>query len=100
MKLSYVGVPGSTLELVRELIAMRKRTPALQGHEPTTVVNEGYPFAWMRGEDHLVVVNPRREPALLETDETVGMRLLFGSGAHVTDSGVELDGFGYGIFAR
>ena len=94
------GVPGSTLELVRELIALRKRTPALQGHEPTTVVDEGYPFAWLRGEDHLVVVNPRREPALLETDETVGMRLLFGSGAHVTDSGVELDGFGYGIFAR
>jgi maltose alpha-D-glucosyltransferase/alpha-amylase len=94
------GVAGSTLELVRELIALRKRTPALQGHAPTRVLNDGYPFAWLRGEDHLVVVNPRREPAAFETDDAAGMQLVFGSGARLSDAGVELDGFGYGIFAR
>src|SRR5690606_23785536 len=94
------GVPGSTLTLVRELLALRRRTPALQGQAPTTVVNPGYPFAWLRGEDHLVVVNPRREPATLETDQAEGMEVLFGSGCDVTGDRIELDGFGYGILGR
>src|SRR5699024_3009205 len=33
------GVAGSTLTLVRDLLALRRRTPALQGHAPTTVLS-------------------------------------------------------------
>ena len=94
------GVPGSTLELVRELLALRRRTPALQGHAPTHVLHDGYPLVWMRGEDHLVVVNPRRRSASAEIPEAVGLRPIFGSGAHLVEGGLEVDGFGYGIFAR
>ncbi|HPF81237.1 alpha-amylase family glycosyl hydrolase [Nostocoides australiense] len=92
------GVPGSTLTLVRDLLALRRATPALQGHEPTRVVHEGYPFAWMRGHSHLVVVNPRRLAAVLESPEAVGAQLLWGSGVTVTESGITLEGFGYGVF--
>ena len=94
------GVPGSTLTLVRSLLDLRRRTPALQGHAPTTVVNPGYPFAWLRGEDHLVVVNPRSASAALVTEAAAGMSLLLGEGARLTDEGLEVDGFGFGIFAR
>ncbi|MEI2776305.1 MAG: alpha-amylase family glycosyl hydrolase [Tetrasphaera sp.] len=93
------GVPGSTLTLVRELLALRRATPELQGHAPTRVVHEGYPFAWLRGESHLVVVNPRRQPASLTVPEARGMRVLWGSGVTVTDASLEVDGFGYGVLA-
>ena len=94
------GVPGSTLELVRELIALRRKNPALQGHAPTRVLHAHYPLVWMRGEDHLVVVNPRRDPASQAVPEVVGMTQVFGTGCRVVDGVIEVDGFGYGIFAR
>ena len=55
--------PDSTLHLVRRLLELRRATPALGTHAATTVLHDGYPFAYLRGERHLVVVNPRREPA-------------------------------------
>lgn len=94
------GVPGSTLELVRELIALRRRTPALQGHTATRVVHADYPLTWLRGEDHLVVVNPRREPAYVSSDEVRDMTQLFGTGCRVVEGGIQVDGFGYGIYGR
>jgi hypothetical protein len=93
------GVAGSTLTLVRELLALRRATPALQGHAPTRVVHPGYPFAYARGETHLVVVNPRREPTLLSAPEAQAAQFLWGAGAEVRDGAIALDGFGYGIFA-
>lgn len=94
------GVEGSTLTLVRDLLALRRRTPALQGHAPTTVLNADYPLAWLRGDDHLVIVNPRLEPGCVPTDEVKGMHLLLGSGCRLSEEGIEVDGFGYGIFGR
>jgi glycosidase len=91
------GVGGSTLTLVRELLALRRATPALQGRAPTRVVNAGYPFAWTRGESHLVVVNPRAEAAALEDARAGSGRLIWGSGARTRPGGLDLDGFGYGI---
>jgi len=85
---------------VRELVALRRQHPELQGHAATTVVHAGYPFAWLRGEDYLVVVNPRREAAAIGTTAGTGMTRIFGSGAELTEGGVEVEGFGYGIFAR
>ncbi|MFN8098696.1 MAG: alpha-amylase family glycosyl hydrolase [Dermatophilaceae bacterium] len=91
------GIPGSTLTLVRDLLALRRATPALQGHAPTRVVHEGYPFAWTRGETHLVVVNPRAEPARLDAPAARGASLVWGTGCVPDAVGVALDGFGYGI---
>ena len=47
---------------------------------PTTVLHEGYPFTWRRGDSHVVVVNPRREPADVDVDGLEGARLLLGAG--------------------
>ncbi|WP_336921798.1 alpha-amylase family glycosyl hydrolase [Aquipuribacter sp. SD81] len=91
------GVPGSTLTLVRELLALRRATPALQGHASTRVVADGYPFAWVRGDSHLVVVNPRREAGSAEVAEAAGAGLLWGQGVSVDGARLAVDGFGYGV---
>ena len=99
------GVAGSVLTVVRELLALRRATPALQGSASTRVVDEGYPFAYVRGESHLVVVNPRREPAELSAPEVVGSEVVWGSGVTVGKAGsgpggedrLEIDGFGYAV---
>ncbi len=91
--------PGSTLHLVRRLIALRRATPALGTRAGTDVLGDGYPFVYTRGGTHLVVVNPRREPAELEVG---GLRVADGllvSGVTVADGVVRADGFGYAVFA-
>ena len=90
--------PGSTLHLLRELTSLRRATPALRAGASTRVVHEDYPFAFVRGESHLVVVNPRREPARLEAPEAHGAELVWGAGAETGSDGLRLDGFGYGVF--
>ncbi|MFD0524148.1 alpha-amylase family glycosyl hydrolase [Paractinoplanes durhamensis] len=50
--------PASTLHFVRELIALRHANPALRTRASIEVISEGYPFAYVRGGTHLVVVNP------------------------------------------
>ncbi len=92
--------PDSTLHLVRRLVALRRATPALGGRATTRVLHEGYPFAYLRGETHLVVVNPRREPAVLSAAELAGAAPLLADGASVEGDTVTVAGFGYGIFAR
>ncbi len=88
--------PDSTLHLVRRLIALRRATPALGGRASTTVLHEGYPLTWRRGDSHVVVVNPRREPAEVEVDGLKGATVLLGQGVELTPDGVRVDGFGYG----
>jgi maltose alpha-D-glucosyltransferase/alpha-amylase len=89
--------PASTLNLVRSLVALRRATPVLQGRAATRVVADGYPFAWVRGETHLVVVNPRREPARLDVPEAAGAALVWGSGVQPSGAALDVAGFGYGV---
>ncbi|KUL25519.1 alpha-amylase family glycosyl hydrolase [Actinoplanes awajinensis] len=91
------GDPASTLTLVRELLALRRATPALRTRASIRVVHEGYPFAYVRGESHLVVVNPRREPATMTAPEAAGATVLLGEGVEATADGLVVAGFGYGI---
>src|SRR4051794_32093529 len=86
--------PDSTLHLVRELSALRRATAALRPGASTRVLQESYPFAYVRGGTHLVVVNPRREPASLAV---AGADRLWGRGLEVSAQGIAVDGFGYGI---
>jgi glycosidase len=86
--------PGSTLHLVRALTGLRRATPALRATASTEVLNEGYPFAYLRGGTHLVVVNPRREPAALTAPAST---VRWGKGVRASAGTLELDGFGYGI---
>jgi maltose alpha-D-glucosyltransferase/alpha-amylase len=91
--------PGSTLNLVRRLIGLRRATPALGARAATHVLHDGYPFAYRRAESHLVVVNPRREPATITLDGLCNPEPVFASGVSVDGSTVSAAGFGYGIFA-
>ena len=91
--------PRSTLNLVRRLVALRKATPALGSRAGTRVLHEGYPFAYVRGDTHLVVVNPRRDPATLDLGDLADTSPLLTHGVAIQDGTVEAHGFGYGIFA-
>lgn len=92
--------PGSILTMVRRLIALRRSIPALGSRAATTVLTRDYPFAYLRGDRHLIVVNPRRDPATAELPPWAGSsaRPLDQNGVLVTDGRIEADGFGYGVF--
>ncbi len=93
------GRSASTLNVVRRLIALRREVPALGTGAPARVLTRDYPFAYLRGDRHLVVVNPRREPAAAEVGAaSAAARPLEVSGVRVGDGRVEADGFGYGVF--
>ena len=85
---------------VRDLLALRRATPALQGHASTRVVHEGYPFAYVRGDSHLVAVNPRRESAAVDLAEFAEATQVWGAGATIDAGRLTLDGFGYAILRR
>lgn len=89
--------PDSTLNRVRRLIRLRRDTPALRTTAPTTVLTRGYPLTYRRGPDHLVVVNPRREPGRVDLPRPATP--LEVSGATVGAGSIEVAGFGYGVFA-
>ncbi|MDX3098936.1 alpha-amylase family glycosyl hydrolase [Streptomyces sp. ME19-03-3] len=91
----------SLLHLVRRLIALRKATPALGPAGGVRVLHDRYPLAYLRGESHLVVINPRRKPATLSVtvdglDSAVPLET---SGVTVSEGTLVADGFSYGIFA-
>ena len=90
--------PDSVLHLVRRLIALRRAHPALGGRAPTEALHAGYPFVYRRGGTHVVVVNPRREPASVELDDMAPATPLLAAGVTLDGGGVRADGFGYGVF--
>lgn len=101
---------ASLLQQVRRLIALRKQVPALRTGGPVDVLHAGYPLVYLRGGTHLVVINPRRDPALftlpwampageLEPLAPAGQAAARAP-ARVTVAGgnVRAEGFSYGIF--
>ena len=89
------------LHLVRELIALRRGVPALRPAASRRVLSAGYPLVYLRGDSHLVVVNPHREPAQIKLDalaETT-VTAVAGTGVSIGRGGVvDAAGLGYGIF--
>ena len=103
----------SLLHQVRRLVAARKEITALRTGGSVDVLNPGYPLVYTRGGTHLVVINPRREPA------TFTLPWAWPTGAGSAGSGrleavlargvtvsagtaggeVSAEGFSYGIFA-
>ncbi len=121
---SQVDDPASTLNRVRRLVALRRSVPDLGPDGATTVLHEGYPLVYLRGDRHLVVLNPGREPvsvvladapaaaavteALLDAaapDAELpppgalgGARALEVDGVELAGGTVRAAGFGYGVF--
>ena len=103
MTVYRVRGPGSLLHLVRRLIALRRAHPALRTADDVEVLHTGYPFTYLRGGSHLVVVNPRREPAQATADGPVAARLatvrpLEVRGIEFAGDEIRAEGFSYGIF--
>jgi maltose alpha-D-glucosyltransferase/alpha-amylase len=90
----------SLLHTVRRLLALRAAHPALGVGSDQQVLNPDYPFVYTRGGTHLVVVNPRREPASVTVPELADRpaERLDGSGVEVGDGHVSAAGLGWGIF--
>ena len=96
-----LGEPSSLDDEVRRLIGLRKQVPALRTGGPVHVLNAGYPLVYTRGGTHLVVINPRREPAAftLPWARPAGaLPPLAASGTSVDGAQVRASGFGYGVF--
>jgi maltose alpha-D-glucosyltransferase/alpha-amylase len=79
------------------LIALRRATPALGTRASTRVVCADYPLAYVRGVSHLIVVNPRREPATFTAPEAAGAIPVWGAGVARSADGLVVAGFGYGV---
>jgi maltose alpha-D-glucosyltransferase/alpha-amylase len=89
----------SLLHQVRRLIALRKAHPALGARGSVEVLNAGYPFVYVRGGTHLVVVNPRRDPARFDLPSgTTRGRALETNGVAIDAGEVHAPGFSYGVF--
>ena len=94
----------SLLHQVRRLIALRKQVPQLRTGGPVDVVHVGYPLVYVRGGTHLVVINPRRDPASVALPWAMAGAppepLAAGTAGQVTFDGREVraGGFSYGVF--
>ncbi len=100
----------SVLNHVRKLIALRKRSPALQAEGsliPLQVENRHHHFAYLRqatGERFLIVVNPSAEPSQIRVNgikpDNLAPQICHGTKAWVEgeDLQVNLAGASYGIF--
>jgi glycosidase len=93
--------PDSPLNRIRRLIRLRRETPALRTAAATEVLTRGYPFSYLRGGSHLVVVNPGRSRVTARPQALLGRTVipLEVSGVRVDDGEIDADGFGYGVFA-
>lgn len=90
--------PSSLLNHVRRLIALRREHPALGGRATTTVVHDGYPLAYLRGDSHLVVLNPRRDVAVVDVPRMSGAEALLSDGVTVAGDTIRVEAFGYGVW--
>jgi glycosidase len=91
--------PGSLLHTVRRLLALRAATPALGVGSDQEVLVTDYPFSYIRGGSHLVVVNPRRDPAQALVPELGGrvVERIEGSGVDVDRTRISAAGFGWAV---
>jgi maltose alpha-D-glucosyltransferase/alpha-amylase len=102
--------PGSLLNHVRKLIALRRRYPALQAVGtliPLQVKNNDHHFAYLRqsaSERFLILLNPSAEPSLVRINgikpDNLTPQICHGIETYVEgdDIQINLAGISYGIF--
>ncbi|WP_197284889.1 alpha-amylase family glycosyl hydrolase [Sciscionella sediminilitoris] len=91
--------PGSLLNFVHRMIALRKANPEFGALGSVRVFGTGYPLTYLRGDRYLVTVNPRRETARITVEDPrlPGARAIENSGTHVEGGNLTVHGFGYAI---
>ena len=87
--------PDSLLNLVRELIALRKANPSLGSSGKVEILNTGYPFVYRRSE-FTVAVNPSFGP--VTADIAAPGEQVIGRGAGHQNGRLHLDGFSYAVY--
>jgi maltose alpha-D-glucosyltransferase/alpha-amylase len=107
---SQISDPRSLLNLVRNLVDLRKSSPALQADGtlvPLPVENNDHHFAYLRqfgGERFLIALNPSNEPSLVRINNIKGARPVprLCHGARASFDGedilIKLAGISYGVF--
>jgi maltose alpha-D-glucosyltransferase/alpha-amylase len=88
--------PDSLLNLVRELIALRKANPSLGSGGGVEILNPGYPFVYRRGGEFTVAVNPSFTP--VTADIPAAGELVLGRGTRHEAGRLHLDRFSYAIY--
>lgn len=88
--------PDSLLNLVRELLALRKAHPELGSRGSVEILNPAYPFVYRRGGRYTVAVNPGFHPAV--ADIPVPGEQILGRGATHDNGRLHMDRFSYAIF--
>jgi glycosidase len=87
--------PDSLLNLVRELIALRKANAALGSRAGVEILNPGYPFVYRRGA-FTVAVNPSFTATTADIPDPG--ELVLGRDVSREDGRLHVNGFGYAIF--
>lgn len=94
---SQIDDPHSHLHLVRELIALYKATPALRTGTDAEVLHRGYPWVYLRGGTHLVVLNPKGQALKLTLHRPYNGKSLINRGVELADGDLSVAAFGFAI---
>lgn len=89
--------PASHLNLVRELIALRKANPELGSRGSVEVINPDYPFVYRRGDRFTVAVNPAYRAVTLDFP-VPGEEVLGRDTTRDADGRLHMAGFSYAVF--
>ena len=88
----------SLLHLVRRVIQIRKETPSLHPGTGVEVIGDGYPLAYIRGGDHLVIVNPSSASSTVDLPQSDLPLELISNDVRVADGVIHVGPRGYAIF--
>ncbi|WP_245775670.1 alpha-amylase family glycosyl hydrolase [Saccharopolyspora flava] len=91
--------PGSLLNLVQRLIALRQSQPELGIGADVQVFHDGYPLTYLRGNRFLVAVNPSRNPVSVTVpdDRLAGAVPVEDSGVTISGQDIAVPAFGYAV---
>ncbi|MCB0966549.1 MAG: hypothetical protein KDB37_06905 [Ilumatobacter sp.] len=79
--------PDALIHHVRAMIELRRTEPSLSPHASTRVLHDGYPFAYVRGDELLVIVNPSGAEVTLDLDDLADRAA---AGEQLIGTGVEI----------
>lgn len=89
--------PSSVLHTVRALTNLRRETAALRAGTATKVVHSDYPLVYLRGETHLVAVNPKGETVEFQSELIREAQILLQQSTTIDGDSLKIAAFGFAI---